>query len=170
MATHDMSILTANVVPDATGKTFFEPISVATALGTGTMKELVITMQAPAAVADTGFYGAFTVPSNYSGTPVLIIRGVLGEAANTLGFGISSIQTAHSETIEVVMDTEDADSNATWTGLAAEEMYEETIALTPAAAYVAGDVIHFYFYREDGADDQTGEFWLTDLLFRYNDA
>lgn len=171
MATHESPILGAMTCPDNSGKVFFEAMETAMTLGTATFGSLLcLNMQAPAGAGDCGFYGKFNVPQNYVGTPVLMIRGVLGEAANALGFGIKFINLTHSEAVDVAFDAEDLANNSTWTGLVAEDLYEETITLTPAAAFVAGDEVFFYFYREDGADTQTGEFYLTGLFFRYSDA
>ena len=170
MATHDMPILGPMTAPDSSGSVFFEPLEVAMTLGTATFGTLLgLTIQAPSG-ADVGVYGSFVVPQNYVGTPLCVIRGTLAEAANTLAFGLKSIQVAHAETVEIAFDTEDVAENSTWTGLAAEEMYEEIITMTPATAYVAGDVIFFYLFRDDDQGDQTGEFHLSELLFRYNDA
>ncbi len=168
MATSDLPILGAMTAPDTTGKVFFEPLEVAMTLSTGNFGQLLgITMQAPAAAGDCGFYGKFNIPQDYASTPVLVIRGALGEAANTLGFGFQQVSLADTETLEIVLEAEDLASNASWGSHSAEDMYEETITITPAAAYVAGDEVFFFFFREDGADDQTGEFHLTGLFFRY---
>jgi hypothetical protein len=172
MATHEIPILGSMTAPDATGKVFFEPLETAMSLGTATLGTLLgITMQAPAGAGDDGLYGNFTVPQNYVGTPVLVIRGYIGEAANSLGFGISyQPALADSESLEQAFDTEDVVTNATWTGYAAEDLYEETISLTPAAAFVAGDIVNFFFFRDDSGDNQTGEFHLASLALRYSDA
>ena len=157
--------------PDASGDIFFQPLESAETLTTGAFGTLLCcTMLAPTG-ADIGVYGKFNIPQNYSGTPVLVIRGMLGEAANTLAFGFNFIQRAHSETMEIAFET-DLINNATWTGLAAEEMYEETITITPATAFVAGDEVFFFFYRDDSVDLQTTAtgFHLTGLFFRYSDA
>jgi len=171
MATLDLPILGAMTAPDNSGKVYFQPAEAAMTLGTaafGTL--LVLTMEAPATAGDDGFYGKFNIPQNYSGTPVLVIRGAIAEAANVLGFGFQQLSRADSELVDTALEAEDLASNSIWTGYVAEDMYEETITITPAAAYVAGDEVLFYFYREDGADTQTGDFHLTGLFFRYNDA
>lgn len=171
MATHDIPILGAFTAPDSSGKVFFEPAEVAMTLATAVLGTLLVcTMQAPAGGGDVGLYGKFNIPQNYSGTPVLVIRGVLGEAANVLGFGLTQLGRAHSEAFDTAQEAEDLASNSDWTGLVAEDVYEETITITPAAAYAAGDEVYYYFFREDGADTQTGEFHLTGLFFRYADA
>jgi hypothetical protein len=170
MATFDLPIINSNASPDDSGLVFFEPLEVAMTLGTATFGTLMgLTMQAPAG-ADIGLYGKLTIPQNYVGTPVLVIRGLLGEAANTLAFGLQQIAVADSETGDVAFEAEDVASNATWTGYVAEDMYVDTITITPASAYAVGDEVFFFFYRDDSVDTQTGEFQLTGLFFRYNDA
>lgn len=170
MATHDWPIINSNFAPDSSGDVFFEPAESAMTLGTAAFgTSMVLTMLAPTG-ADIGAYGKFSIPQNYVDTPELVIRGVLGEAANTLGFGFQQVAVADSETFDVALEAEDTASNSTWAGYAAEDMYIETITITPAAVFNPGDEVVFFFYRDDSVDDQTGEFYLTGLLFRYNDA
>jgi hypothetical protein len=167
---HEISILGPMTGPDSSGEAFFEPAEAALTLGTATYRNARVgTILAPTG-SDIGFSGMFTIPQNYFGTPILVIHGVLGEAANILAFGFQQVSIAHSETFDVAYEAEDLANNATWTGLAAEEMYEETIIITPAAPYVAGDEVPWWFFRDDSVDTQTGEFHITNLLFRYNDA
>lgn len=169
MATHEKSIKGA-FIPDTSADVFPEPLENALTLGTAAFGTLPgYTMLAPTG-ADTGLYGVFKIPQNYAGTPVLVIRGILGEAANTLGFGFQQIARTDSEAVDVAFETEDTASNATWTGYAAEDVYEETITITPATAFTSDDEVFCFFYRDDSVDTQTGEFHLTDLLFRYSDV
>lgn len=170
MATHDMPILGAMTAPDSSGDIFLEPLEAALTLGTAAYGNLLcLTMLAPTG-SDIGFHGKFNVPQNYVGTPVLVIRGILAQAASVLAFGFSHTPFAHSETIDAAFADTDLAENSTWTGLVAEEMYEETIALTPTAAYVVGDEVFFFLFRDETQDTQTGEFHLTGLFLRYNDA
>jgi hypothetical protein len=121
--------------------------------------------------ADLGGELAFTVPQNYSTDPVLVIRGVIdGTPADTLAFGAQQLSAADNETVDAAYETEDLANNSTWTGYADEDMYEETIALTPGSAYVAGDVVLLRFYRDDSVDDTTFNFLLVDLLFQYTET
>ena len=167
MATHDLPILGAMTGPDTSGDIFFEPAEVAMTLGTAALGGLqVLTMQAPTG-SDIGVYGKFNIPQNYVGTPVLVIRGALGEAANTLGFGLQQLSRADSEALDTALEAEDIASNGTWTGYVAEDIYEETITITPSAAFVVGDEVFFFFFRDDSVDTQTGEFYLTGLFFRH---
>jgi len=171
MATHDIPILGAMTAPDASGDVFFEPLETAMTLGTAVFGNLLCaTMEFPTG-ADIGIYGKFNIPQNYSGTPVLVIRGVLGGTpASILAFGVQQLSRADSEAVDTVLEAQDLANNSTWTGYAIEDMYEETITLTPAAAYVAGDEVLFFFFRDDSVDTTTFDFHLTGLFFRYNDA
>ena len=170
MATIEIPMIGFSVAPDSSGDVFIEPLESAMTLSTAVLGNLqCMTMLAPTGT-NIGFHGSFTIPQNYAGTPVCVIRGYLGEAANTLGFGIQQLAVAHSDPLDTVLEAEDVASNATWTGLVAEDAYEETITLTPGSAYVAGDIVNYFFFRDDGVDTQNGEFHLADLAFRYSDT
>ena len=170
MATHDIPILGPFTVPDSSGTCFLQPIEVGVATVAANLDMLAFTMNFPTG-SDLGLFGKFNIPQNYSGTPVLVIRGVIEGAANTLAFGVECVGgVADKETVDAAFEAEDLASNATWTGYADEEMYLETITMTPAAAYVAGDEVFFHFFRDDSVDDTTFDFHLTGLFFRYNDA
>ena len=173
MATHEISILGPMAAPDATGKVFFEPLEVAMTLGTATLGTLLgCTIQAPAGAGDCGIYSNCIIPQNYVGTPVLVIRGYVAEspATNAIAFGISyQPALADNESLDQAFDTEDV-TGAITTAYTAEDLLVATISLTPAAAFVAGDVLNFFVYRDDTDDAQTGEFYLADLSFRYSDA
>ena len=123
-------------------------------------------MLAPTGV-DIGVYGKFNIPQNFVDTPILVIRGVVAEGANILAFGLQQVPVADNETIDVAFEAEDINSETiTHT---AEDMYEQTITITPSA-YNSGEEVFFFFFRDDSVDTQTGEFHLTGLFFRYNDA
>ena len=170
MATHDLPILGAMTVPDNSGTCYFQPLETAVATTAANLLNLVLTMEFPTG-SDLGVYGKFNIPQNYVDTPLLVIRGVIEGTANTLAFGIECVGgVADSETVDAAFETEDLANNATWTGYADEEMYEETIAMTPAAAYVPGDEVFYHFFRDDSVDDTTFDFHVTGLFFRYNDA
>lgn len=167
MATHEIPIA---FVPDASGDVFPEPMESALTLGTATFGTTeCVTILAPTGT-DIGVYFKIPVPQNYVGSPAIVIRGVIAQAASTLAFGVQQVSREDSESVDVAYEAEDTASNATWTGYAAEDQYEESVALTPTAAYVAGDTIYGFCYRDDSVDTQTGEFHLTELLFSYSDA
>jgi len=175
MATHDIPILGAMTAPDSSGRVFFQPALAAMTLGTadfGTL--LVCTMKAPT-VADIGLYGKFNIPQNYAGTPVLVIRGVITETgATTIAFGFKQAFHTDTATFDVGLETEDIANNAAnWTGYDPEDMYEETIVITPSVAFATGDEVTYFFFRDNSVDtqsDATGDFNLTGLFFRYSDT
>lgn len=169
MATHEIPILGATLSPDNSGDVFPSRLDIEMTLTNAKLQTCMV-MEFPTG-SDIGLETSFVVPQNYAGTPVLVIRGFLnGTPASVLAFGAQQVGIDDSETVDVAYETEDLASNSTWTGYAAEEMYEETITLTPASAYVAGDTVLLSFYRDDSADTTTFDFLLTELAFRYNDA
>lgn len=121
--------------------------------------------------ADLGGELLFSIPTNYSADPVLVIRGILdGTPANVLAFGAQQLSRADSEGVDTAYESEDLANNSTWTGYADEDFYEETITLTPAAAYVSGDTVLLKLYRDDNVDTTTFNFLLTGLFFQYTEA
>jgi len=121
--------------------------------------------------ADLGFEFSFTLPQDYASTPVLVLKGVLdGTPANVLAFGLTQIARADSESIDTAYEGEDVASNSTWTGYADEDMYEETITITPTETYVAGKTVFGKLFRDDSVDTTTFDFLLTDLMFQYTEA
>ena len=121
--------------------------------------------------SDLGGELAFVVPQNYSSAPVIVIKGVIdGTPANTFGVGAQQLSRANSESIDTAYETQDLASNATWTGYINEDMYEISITLTPASAYVAGDTVFVKLYRDDSVDSTTWDFLVTDILFQYTES
>jgi hypothetical protein len=83
---------------------------------------------------------------------------------------VQQLSRDDSEAIDTAYEAEDLANNSTWTGYVDEDMYEETIALTPAAAYQAGDTVFLRFFRDDSVDDTTFDFLLLDLSFQYTES
>lgn len=174
MATHTDPILGFATLPDTSGNVFFEELETAVATAAANLHMLGFTMPDPGA-ADEGLYGKFRIPDGYVGTPVLVITGILNgtiSAGLTLAFGLQQTGgIADNETADVAFETEDtASADPQSSSHADEDMYEETITITPGSAYVAGDEVFFFFYRDGSVDDATFEFNLTGLYFRWNDA
>lgn len=137
---------------------------------TNVKNQLCLVMPFPTG-SDLGGELAFSIPQNYDSSPQLVIRGVLdGTPANVLAFGAQQISRDDSESIDAAYETEDLVNNSTWTGYADEDLIELVITLTPAAAYVPGDLNLIRFYRDDSVDTTTFDFLLLDLLFRYTEA
>lgn len=165
--TVQISIINHTLAPDS--GVYISKLSSQMSL-TNAKNQLCVVMPFPTG-ADLGFELSFDIPQNYSGSPVLVIKGVLdGSPANVLAFGAQQVSVDDSETVDVAYESEDTASNSTWTGYAEEDMYEETITLTPASAYQAGDTVFLKFYRDDSVDTTAFDFLLTDLLFQYAEA
>lgn len=165
--TQQISIFNHTLVPDV--GVYLSKLTSQMAL-TNVKNQLCLVMPFPAG-ADIGFEVLFTVPDNYSSTPVLVLRGVIdGTPANIFGIGAQLLQVDVAETIDAAYEAEDTASNATWTGYADEEEYELGITLTPSAAFVAGRTVYLKVFRDDSVDTQTIDFLLTNLFFRYTET
>ena len=170
MATHRISILGANTIPDTTGRAFFEPYSVKAT--NDIFKHLVGVLNDPSASQVHGFYGQFPIPKNYVGTASVIVvwtstattgnfnsrfqyRAVGGDDSESLD------QATFQETIEV---TDAAPS-------AAHERMEASFAVT-AGNFAADDTVTFLYERfdESGVDTLAAAVTVHDILFQYNDA
>jgi hypothetical protein len=169
MATHELPILGPNTLPgagvwwDRVGN----QITATNELG----NQGCFVMEAVG--ADEGIYGSFNVPQNYVGTPVIVIKGILDGApgANVdLGFAISGITIDDNEAVDAAYSSEDAAADTDIDDYADEDLYEETISLSNFTGFAVGDTVFFYFIIDDSGTDYAGNFLLTDLLFRYNDA
>lgn len=171
MATIRIPIMGAGTVPDATGETFMQPIDVAVALSTAPFlgSNLVMTMVDPS--ADTGFYGSFLVPKNYTDTANIIVVGVLDGTVSTtsLDFEFSYISVADNETADAGW-TESATGNTGNTnGWTTEDMLKLSISVTDGN-FAVDDTVMYYFKRDQGTDDFVGDFHVTGLYFEYNDV
>lgn len=124
--------------------------------------------------SDEGVYVRWEVPQNYSGTPVLVIKGILDgapSAGHTLGFGVRPRAVADNEAADGTFDAEQTASatiGSSGSNHSDEDLYEETITLT--GTYAAGDQVYAYVYIDASATDYTGNFLLTDILFQYADS
>jgi hypothetical protein len=172
MAIYDLPILGPTILPDA--NVFMDRVGnqVAATNEYGNQLSFVMTDGA----ADRGIYGSFSVPQNYAGTPVLVIRGILDGApgaADVLGFGIKGMTKSDNEALDVAYSSEDIASATIGSGgtnHSDEDLYEETIALSNFTGFAVGDTAFFFFFIDISATTYAGNFLLTDLLFRYADA
>jgi hypothetical protein len=169
MATREIPILNHTVSPDTSGDVFPAPLSTLLTLA-NSRAQIHYQMNFPTG-SDVGLELEFVIPQEFVDTPVLVIKGILdGTPAAILAFGAQQVSRADSEAGDVAYEAEDLANNSTWTGYADEDYYEETITLTPAAAYVVGDSVPLSFYRDDSVDTSTFNFILTYLGFRFSDA
>jgi hypothetical protein len=175
MATHDISILGGLTVPDSTisfGKVGDFATSIAASPGIGDVMCYVLVDGA----ADSHISGTFNVPQNYSGTPVITIKGFLDGApgaGDDLGFGFQGLGRVDNEAGDTAYSTADlagsTDIGSTGSAHSDEDLYVETITLSNFTP-VAGDQVTYDFFLDISATTYTGNFLLTTLQFTYADA
>ena len=169
MATHrlPLDILSGNLSSGVFRTLVKTQLSLASAPG----NEICVVMSDPAGGGDAGVYGSFSVPKNYVGSPVLVIRGILdGAPTNALPFGAQMKPLANSEAYDAALGTEDTASNSTWTGYADEDVYEETITLSNVTLAVDDDVDFFFYWDDSVGSPWSGNFLLTRLALQYSDS
>ena len=156
-------------MPDTSGDIYITKLSVELTMSNAKDQDCLM-MEYPTG-SDIGTNIVFTIPQNYAGSPVIMVKGVLdGTPANDFAVGAQQLGRDDSEAIDVAYETEDLAENGTWTGYADEDMYELTVTLTPASAYAAGDTVFLWFFRDDDQDTTTFNFLVTDILFQYSDS
>src|SRR3990172_4223984 len=123
---------------------------------------------------DEGVWVKWTVPKNYVGTPVLVIRGMLDGApgaGDDLAFGVRPRAVADNEAADGTFDAEQTaqvTDLSTWTN---EDEYEETITLT--GTYAVDDSVFAYVYIDASGTTYVGNFLLyaeDSIFFQYSDA
>lgn len=124
--------------------------------------------------SDEGVYVKWTVPKNYVGTPVLVIRGILDgapSAGDDLAFGVRPRAVADNEAADGTFDAEQTAQVTDLSSWANEDEYEETITLT--GTYAADDSVYAYVYLDASGTTYTGNFLLLaddSIFFQYSDA
>jgi hypothetical protein len=157
--------------PDTSGDIYPSFLSIELALGNLSPGRVPCYVMEYPTGSDIGGELIFTVPQNYAGLPVLVIKGVIdGTPANALAFGCQQLARADSESVDTAYEAEDTASNSVWTGYVDEDEYDETITITPAAAWNPGEKVLLNFYRDDNVDTTTWNFLLLDLLIQYSDT
>jgi hypothetical protein len=125
--------------------------------------------------ADEGVWGRFTVPKNYVGTPVLVVKAILDgtpAAAAVLGIGMRKRAVANNEAADGTFDAEQTGSStigSNGSGHADEDEVEQTITLT-GGDYAVDDTVYFYAFIDASVNDYTGNVLVTSIEFRYADA
>ena len=173
MATLRRSVLGFTTVPDSGvfPDTVGNQITEATAPSIGTQLCYVLADGG----ADEGLYFSFSIPKNYVGSPVLVIKGVLDGApgaSDTLGFGFRKRATANNESADGTFDAEQTVSSTIGSGGSAhsdEDLIETTITLT-AGDYAVDDQVYGYVYIDASGTSYAGNFLLTAVEFQYADA
>lgn len=169
MSTHRLPIMGAMTLPDTTGECYMDNVNNQMALANSPARNLVMTFKDP--TADCGFYGSFSVPKNYIGTPKIVVRGILDGAvgATSVDFEFSYRALADNEAFDVANWQENLAFNSGNTnGWTNEDVIE--IVGTLAANFAVDDDVFFYLKRDFGTDDFAGDFHVTGVFFEYVDA
>lgn len=129
-------------------------------------------VMADGGAVDVGLNGSFVVPTDYAGSPVLLIRGVIDAAATPTGvlaFGMNILGRSDSELYDTAKDGEDTASISTWTGYIDEDYLVLSMTLS-TPTLVAGESVNYEFYLDDSALTYAGNFLLKSLGFQYSDV
>lgn len=124
--------------------------------------------------ADEGVWVKWTVPKNYVGTPVLVIRGILDGApgaGDDLAFGVREHIASDNDTADATFAAEQTAQVTDLSTWADEDEYEETITLT--GTYVVDDSVYAYVYIDASGTTYAGNFLLLaedSIFFQYADA
>lgn len=171
MATHQVSLLGPNTIPDTTARCFWETFDVKAT--NDVWKNLVVIFNDPSSGQAHGIYGQMTIPQNYVGTAVIVpIWTSTATSGNcrwrftyrTVG-GDDTTSLDQSGSEEAVSLTDAAPSAAL------RRLAPTGLALT-SANLAAGETLEFLFERLDdsGTDTMAAAAILFDLLLQYADA
>lgn len=155
-------------VPDGSGDAFPEPLEEAMTLGTAALGTTQgYTVLAPTGT-DIGLHGSFDIPRGYNGSPRMRISCLVAQAASILALGLQQFKVPDAGPVDVAYETEDLANNSDWTGYAAEDKIELTITITPSVAYVEGDTVYWFLFRDNSVDTQTGEIHDVKTFFLFD--
>lgn len=170
MATHQISMLGFNVLPDSTGRCFVESYSVKAT--NDLFRHLVVVLNDPSGGQAHGIYGQFLVPQNYVGSakvkPFWTSTATAGNCK--MDYDYRAIGGDDSESLDQATFQE----NLTVTDAAPSAANERNVPEMSftSSNLAAGDTVEFYFTREDGGgtDTMAAAATLHDLIFEYADA
>jgi hypothetical protein len=171
MATHQISVLGMNTIPDSTGRCWVEPYDV---IATNDIWKMMVVRFKDPTTANTshGIYGLFTVPQNYVSAPVIVpvwtSTATVGNCRWRFTYrtvGGDDTTSMDQATAEEAVRIPDAAPGA------ANRRLTPPIALT-AANFAAGETVEYLFERQDLSSDDTmsADAVLFDLLFQYADV
>jgi hypothetical protein len=119
-----------------------------------------------------GIYGRFSVPDNYTGSPQLIIKGILDGApgaSDVLAFGFRKRNVADNAPADGTFDAANTGSitiGSSGLNYSDEDLVIMAINLT-AGDYTANAQVFYWLYIDATPNTYTGNFLLTDLEFAY---
>lgn len=168
MATHRIPILGAQTSPDASGGVFFEPYNIKAT--NDLFRHMVLVFNNSNAVE--GLYGAFVIPANYVGSPVIrvywtstAITGDIKLDFDYRAIGGNDAESLDQATFQEALTVTDTAPSA------ANERMEATMALT-AGNLAADDIVEFFLTREssNAADTLAAAITVHSVIFEYADV
>lgn len=168
MATHRLPIL-AGAIPDASGRSFFEPMDVK--LTTAPFSHMVLILLNPGASEVHGVYGSFEVPTNYVDTASFVIVYSTSAADTSIAkLDFDYRVRAPSEDFDVAGFDESLDVDAPDGGTA--DIRQEVSFTATDGNFTADDTVMYYFTRADesSGDTMAADMIVHNVLFQYNDA
>ena len=170
MATHQISILSGNTVPDTTGRCWWETYDVAAT--NDVWKFLIVRFKNPAGGQAHGIYGQFTVPQNYVGTAAVIPIWTSTATTGNCRWRLTYRTVGGDDTTSLDQTTNEQQVSVTDAAPGAAHR-RLTPSLSPTAAnFAAGETVEFLFERNDdtATDTMAADAFLFDLIFQYADV
>lgn len=166
MATHRISILGANTVPDTSGDVFFEPYSITDT--TTTIDPMVLNFSFGS--ARQGVHGSFQVPQNYVGSAQVIVLWNANAITGDAIFEFDYIAVGDNEDPGAAI-TQSVTNTLTTAGTAFL-LNTTTITGLTSGNFAAGDQVVFTLFRDqaDVNDTLAVDALVFAALFKYQDA
>ena len=123
--------------------------------------------------ADSGVYVQWSVPKNYVGSGVLVVKGILDGApgaSDVLAFTVAGLARADNEPADTAFGTPDLASATIGSGgtnHSDEDVYEETVTLTNLGTLDPDDTVFAFAAIDISVNDYAGNFLLTAIEFQY---
>lgn len=166
MATHTISILGLNTLPNTSGNVYFEPHAIN--FGSNDRYPLLVGVFKDTATRDTLGFG-FRVPQNYVGNPAFLIEYATTATTGDFDSEIDYTSVADGESLDPSADQENIAALTTVPGTA---RLMDVITITATAAnFAVGDKVVGVLAR-DGADGDTvaASIYIFGLYFQYTDV
>lgn len=170
MATQQVSMM-GGVVPDSTGRCWFEPFDV---IATNDVwKNMVARFKDPTSGQFHGIYGVFTVPQNFVSAASVIVVWTSSATSNNCQFRLTyrAVGGDNSESLDQTSNQEQVTVTDAAPGAAFRRL---TPAFTVTSGnFAAGDTVTYLLERGDtgtSVDTMAADAVVFDVLFSYSDT
>ena len=168
MATHEVSLLGPQTVPDSTGNVYQQPYPI---LATNDIWGNLVYIFADAGTTNY-LYGQLTIPQNYVGTASIVFIWTATATSGAVVWGFDYRDVGGTDTTS--LDQATAQESVTVTSnapSATDRRIRATVNLT-SANLTAGDTLEFRISRNpsNGSDTMAASAELFDCLLRYADV